>query len=125
VASLGNVGHNVPIARAETEAWNSFTFGKQPTSVDMALTGTNASVIPNSFLSLFRNGVLNARSRTDGSGNCHFYDMDDSGSQVYTIVAFTQDGPTGELWSATVVGATATVTKTADAIRSRGFVSSG
>jgi hypothetical protein len=55
--------------------------------------------------------VLNARTRADGSGNWHFYDMDDSGSQVYTIAAFTQDGPTGELWSATVAGSVATVTK--------------
>lgn len=111
VANLGNVGKNFSIARPFA-AWQFFTDDKQPTSVDMAFTGANASSVPNSFLILTRNGVFQYRSRTDGSGLGHFYDMDDSGSQVYSISSYTQDGPTGEAWTATVVGGTATVTKT-------------
>ena len=84
-----------------------YTLDKQATSVIMSGT----SDVPFSFVSLFRNSVLQDRSRSDGSGVWSFYDVDDSVSQVYTIASFTQDGPTGELWSATVTGATAVVTK--------------
>ena len=107
LASLGNVGFNVRLARYDGRPWGFYTYDKQPTSVSM----TGVSDIPLSFVSLFRNSVLQARSRSDASGNWGFYDMDDSGSQVYTVASFTQDGPTGELWSATVVGSTVTVTK--------------
>jgi hypothetical protein len=107
VASLGNVGFNFPLARNALGAWYPFTLNKQPTSVTMADT----SDTPYAFVALYRNAVVNFRSRADSNGDWAFYDMDDSGSQVYTIVAYTQEGPTGELWTATVDGTTVVVTK--------------
>jgi len=107
VANLGNVGHATPIPINNAKAWYAFSANKQPTSVVMAGT-TNT---PYAYMSMFRNSVLNQRSRADGSGDWAFYDMDDSGSQIYTIAAFTQSGPTGELWTATVTGSTVVVTK--------------
>lgn len=107
MANLGNVGFNFPLCAAKLSAWYAFTLNKQPTSVTMA----GVSDVPYAFTSLFRNAVLNYRGRADASGNWAFYDMDDSDSQGYTIVTYTQDGPTGELWTATVTGSTVVVTK--------------
>lgn len=107
MANLGNVGFNFPLPRARLTAWNAFTLNKQPTSVTTAGT----SDVPYAFTSLFRNGVLNYRGRADATGNWAFYDMDNSDSQIYTIATFTQSGPTGELWTATVTGSTVVVTK--------------
>lgn len=112
MASLGNVGVYIRVGKPYS-AWQFFTQNKQPTSVSM----TGVSTVPFSFALLFRNGVLNYRARCDGSGNWFFYDMDDSGTQSYTIITLTQDGPTGEEWVATVVGGTATVTKLFSATR--------
>jgi hypothetical protein len=78
---------------------------------------TGVSTVPNSLVVLLRNGVPNYRTRADGSGNWFFYDMDDDGTQQYTIVTMTQSGPTGEEWKATVVGNVATVTKLFSATR--------
>ncbi len=72
---------------------------------------TFTSDIPNAFAVLTRNSVVNGRTRCNGSGVGHFYDMDDSGGQVYGIATFTQSGPTGEAWTATVAGSTVVVTK--------------
>lgn len=110
MASLGNIGNAVGACASQT-GWQFFGLDKRPTGVDMALTGTLASTVPLSYIVLVRNAVYQFRSRTDASGNGHFYDMDDSGDQVYSISAYTQAGPTGEAWVATVVGSVATVTK--------------
>lgn len=110
MAALGNVGRTFRLGK-ERSALQFFTQDKQPTGVDMAFTGANASSIPFSFLVLTRNAVVQYRTRTNGSGIGHFYDMDNSGSQVYAISSYTQDGATGEAWTATVVGSVATVTK--------------
>ena len=111
MADLGNVGNACGECGCQT-AWHFFTVDKRPTGVDMAFTGANASQVPYSYLLLVRNSAPQFRTRTDGSGVGHFYDMDDSGGQVYSIVGYTQEGPTGEAWAATVSGSTATVTKT-------------
>lgn len=111
MASLGNIGFAFGSVGAWGTGWQFFGLDKRPVGVDMALTGTLASTVPLSFLALTRNSVPQWRSRTDSSGNGHFYDMDDSGDQVYSISAYTQSGPTGEAWTATVVGSVATVTK--------------
>jgi len=107
VASLGNVGLAIPVPANNAEAWYAFTFNKQPASVTM--TGT--SDVPYAFAALYRNAVVNFRGRCNAAGVWNFYDMDDSGSQIYTVVTYTQDGPTGELWTATVTGTTVVVTK--------------
>jgi len=107
VANLGNVGFNFPVGQNNMAARYPFTLNKQPTSVTM--TGT--SDVPYAFAALYRNAVVNFRSRADSAGVWNFYDMDDSGSQIYTVVTYTQDGPTGELWTATVTGTTVVVTK--------------
>ena len=111
MANLGNVGKTMK-QRQEYFSWQFFTLNKAPTSVDMAGTGVNASSVPFAYVVLTRNAVVNYRTRADASGNWHFYDMDNSGSQVYAIASYTQDGATGEAWTATVVGSVATVTKT-------------
>lgn len=120
MASLGNVGHTFYHGKAY-QADQFFTSNKQPTSVNM--TGTSA--VPFSYVSLFRNSVVLYRSRCDGSGVWHFYDMDDSGTQLYTVISLTQDGPTGEEWSASVVGGTATVTKLFSATRAAAHAFAG
>lgn len=117
MADLGNVGKTIQQVRDYMQAWHIWGFDKHPTQVDMAFTGANASSVPFSFLVLTRNSIALLRTRTDGSGVGHFYDMDDSGGQIYGITSYTQDGPTGEAWTATVVGAVATVTKTFAATR--------
>ncbi|HKS91107.1 MAG TPA: hypothetical protein VJQ83_04190 [Tepidiformaceae bacterium] len=106
---MANLGHTIGAAKVWS-ALNVFGQEKQPTSVDMhPVTGQEGT--PLAFVSLIRNGVLNMRSRADATGMWHFYDMDDSGNQAYTIIAYTQAGATGEAWTATVSGSTATVTK--------------
>ena len=120
MAALGNIGHAMGACAAQT-GWQFFGLDKRPVGVDMALTGVLASTVPNSYIVLTRNAVYQFRSRTDSSGNGHFYDMDDSGDQVYSIVAYTQAGPTGEAWTATVSGSTATVTKVFAAQRAMAF----
>jgi len=107
LANLGNVGFSFPCA-VPTSAWQFFTRNKQPTSVTMA----GVSDTPFAFVSLFRNSVLQYRTRADGSGNFAFYDLDDSRSQDYAASSYTQAGATGEAWVGTVVGAVATLTKT-------------
>jgi hypothetical protein len=74
---------------------------------------------------VLRNGVPNYRTRADGSGNWSFYDMDDDGTQQYTIVSMTQTGPTGEEWKATVSGSVATVTKLFSATRAAAHAFAG
>ena len=111
MASLGNVGHTLKAPQNWVQCWHIWGLDKNPTQVDMAFTGVNASSVPYSYLILARNAVPNLRSRVDGSGIGHFYGMDDSGGQVYSISSYTQNGPTGEAWTATVVGSVATVTK--------------
>lgn len=112
MANLGNVGHTFNGTGREYTAWQFFTLDKQPTSVDMAFTGSLASSIPFAYAILIRNAVVNWRTRADANGEFHFYDMDDSGSQTYSITTYTQDGATGEAWMATVVGNVVTITKT-------------
>ena len=85
-----------------------FTLNKQPTPVTMS----GNSDTPFAYVLLFRNGVLNWRTRADANGDFAFYDMDDSGSQDYAATSYTQDGATGEAWVGTVVGSVATLTKT-------------
>jgi hypothetical protein len=111
MASLGNVGHTFNGTGRENTAWQFFTLDKQPTSVDMAFTGVLASSIPFAYAVMIRNSVINWRTRADASGEFHFYDMDNSGSQTYAITTYTQDGATGEAWTATVVGSVVTITK--------------
>lgn len=110
MANLGNVGHSYASPNMYP-AWQWWTFDKQPTSVDMAFTGTLASSVPFAFAVLTRNSSYQYQTRADSNGEFHFYDMDNSGSQTYGIATYTQDGPTGEAWIATVVGSVATVTK--------------
>lgn len=117
MASLGNIGKFFKGTPKPFQAWQFFTYDKRPTSVDMAGTGINASTIPFSFVVLTRNATRQYQTRADASGNWHFYDMDDSGSQTYAIATYTQDGATGEAWIATVVGAIVTITKTFAATR--------
>jgi hypothetical protein len=85
-----------------------FTLNKRPTSVTM----TGNSDTPFAYILLFRNGVLQWRTRADANGDFAFYDMDDSLSQLYAATSYTQDGATGEAWVGTVVGSVATLTKT-------------
>lgn len=85
-----------------------FTLNKQPTPVTM----TGNSDTPFAYILLFRNGVLNWRTRADANGDFAFYDLDDSLSQLYAATSYTQDGATGEAWVGTVVGSVATLTKT-------------
>jgi hypothetical protein len=85
-----------------------FTLNKQPTPVTMA----GNSDTPFASMLLFRNGVLQWRTRADANGDFAFYDLDDSLSQDYAATSYTQDGATGEAWVGTVVGSTATLTKT-------------
>ncbi len=107
MANLGNVGLNLA-SSAPTSAWHFFTQNKQPTSVTMSGT----SDTPFAFILLFRNGVLQWRTRADANGDFAFYDMDDSLSQDYAATSYTQGGATGEAWVGTVVGSVATLTKT-------------
>lgn len=116
MASLGNVGKFFKFPQSY-HAWQFFTFDKQPTSVDMAGTGIYASSIPNAYVVLYRNATRQYQSRADASGNWHFYDMDNSGSQVYSVASYTQDGATGEAWTATVTGSVVVITKTFSANR--------
>ena len=116
MASLGNVGKFFKLGK-EYSAWQFFTLDKQPTSVDMSFTGIYASAIPFAYAVLTRNVALQYKTRADGSGNFHFYDMDNSGSQIYSAATYTQDGATGEAWTATVVGSVVTITKTFAATR--------
>jgi hypothetical protein len=107
VASLGNVGVQFNLPRTN-HALQFFTLNKQPTSVTMA----GNSDTPFAYILLFRNGVLQWRTRADANGDFAFYDLDDSGSQDYAATSYTQDGATGEAWVGTVVGSVATLTKT-------------
>ncbi len=95
-----------------------FTLNKQPTPVTMS----GNSDTPFAFILLFRNGVLQWRTRADANGDFAFYDMDDSLSQDYAATSYTQDGATGEAWVGTVVGSVATLTKTFSSQRSRAFL---
>lgn len=95
-----------------------FTRNKQPTSV--TLSGNSDT--PFAFILLFRNGVLQWRTRADANGDFAFYDLDDSGSQDYAATSYTQDGATGEAWVGTVVGSVATLTKTFSSQRTRAFL---
>lgn len=112
---MANLGHTIGAAKIRT-SFTPFMNDKQPTGVDMFPSAGQAAT-PLAFVSLFRNGVTVARSRADASGIFHFYDMDDSGGQVYSIMAYTQAGATGEAWTATVVGSVVTMTKTFAATR--------
>lgn len=78
---------------------------------------SGVSDIPSAFAVLTRNSVVQDRSRCDGLGAWSFYDMDDSLSQIYSIATYTQAGPTGEAWTATVSGTTVVVTKVFSARR--------
>lgn len=95
-----------------------FTLNKQPTPVTMS----GNSDTPFAFILLFRNGVLQWRTRADANGDFAFYDMDDSLSQDYAATSYTQGGATGEAWVGTVVGSVATLTKTFSSQRSRAFL---
>lgn len=92
---------------------------------------TNAIVFTSSVLGslavLTRNGIALQRCTCDPTtGVGTFTNFDNSGTQPYSINTYTQSGgPTGEGWRADVVGATVTVVKTAEAVRSYGSVSSG
>ncbi len=109
MAALGNVGKTFNIGTSwDCDWW--FTLDKQPTSVLMANTLT-PSAFPGSFATLIRNAVYQYKTVCDGSGIWHFYDMDDSGNQIYAISTYTQGGPTGEDWQATVVGNVVVVTQ--------------
>lgn len=107
MANLGNVGYYFQSASGNLGGRGFYTVDKQPTPVEM----TAKSDIPFAYALLTRNAVLNYRTRCDGSGNWYFYDMDDSGSQNYSIITVTQGNPTGEEWKATVVGTVVVVTK--------------
>lgn len=106
MANLGNIGNFIgndnPLA-----AWQFFTRNKQPTGVIMS----GVSDVPYAYIVLTRNSKVNYVTRANALGEWHFYDMDDSLSQDYAIAAYTQAGATGEAWTATVVGSTATVVK--------------
>ncbi len=106
---MANLGHTIRSGKVYS-AESPFGQDKQPTGVDMhPVIGQEGT--PFAFVSLVRNGVRNMQTRADATGMWHFYDMDDSGLQVYSIIAYTQTGATGEAWTATVSGSTATVTK--------------
>lgn len=121
MASLGNVGKTMKLPQNFSMAWTIWGLNKNPVSVDMTPSAGQLSEVPFSFVILTRNAVENMRSRSDGSGEWHFFDMDDSGNQVYGIASYTQAGATGEAWVAVVAGGTATVTKTFAANRAAGF----
>ncbi len=89
---------------------------KQPTMLNVAMSAT--SDIPGCFAVLTRNATFQQLTRANSSGVWAFYDMDDSNSQVYSIATYTQDGATGEAWTATVTGNVVVVTKTFAAQRS-------
>ena len=110
MANLGDISKtfaNTP----ELSSYGIFGLDNRGVNVSMQPVAGQLSEVPFSFVVLTRNAVLNDRSRSDGTGLWAFYDMDDSGSQVYSISAYTQSGPTGEAWTATVVSGVATVTK--------------
>ncbi len=109
MAALGNIGHNLNIG-FEQSASRFYMQDKEPTSVLMANT-LSPSAFPNQFAILTRNASWQDKCYINGSGVWHFYDMDDSGNQVYAISTYTQGGPTGEDWSATVVGNVVVVTQ--------------
>jgi hypothetical protein len=117
MASLGNIGFQFA-APAFTAFAQFFTANKQPTSVTMA----GNSDTPFALISLFRNSVLQYRTRADANGDFAFYDMDDSLSQDYAATSYTQDGATGEAWVGTVAGSVATLTKTFSSQRTRAFL---
>lgn len=117
MAALGNVGKIFKGLGKMYSPWQFYMADKRPTSVDMAFTGALASAIPFAFAVLYRNATRQAQTRADASGVFHFYDMDDSGSQIYSVATYTQNGATGEDWTATVVGGVATITKTFGAQR--------
>ena len=104
-------------------SYGAFGFNAPNTSVD--ITGTSAS--PGSIAILIRNGVVVSRRYADPStGVWHFYGVDDSGSQIYTIVTTTQSGgSTGEVWTSTVTSGVATTTKIFSSQRAVGYASAG
>lgn len=114
MANLGNVGlcFGVP---GLLSGFGIFGSSAPNTAVDITAT----SEIPGSLAVIDRNGVQVARAYTDPvTGVWHFYNLDDSGSQGYTIVTMTQaGGATGEVWIASVTGGVATVTKLFSASR--------
>lgn len=120
MAALGNVGRTFRVGK-KYSAWQFFTYDKQPTSVNMLFNGVNASEIPFSYAVLARNAVRQYQTRADGSGVFAFYDMDDSGSQVYSISTYTQSGPTGEAYTVIVVGNVVTITRQFTSNRTRSF----
>lgn len=107
MASLGNIGNQIATPRPQG-GFGFYTHNKQPTSVTMS----GNSDTPFAFIILFRNGVVQDRTRADANGDFAFYDMDDSLSQDYAAASYTQGGATGEAWVGTVVGSVATLTKT-------------
>lgn len=117
MADLGNVGFFVGSPGVQA-GWQFFTRNKQPTAVTMS----GNSDTPFAYILLFRNGVLQYRTRADSNGDFAFYDLDDSGSQDYAATSYTQDGATGEAWVGTVVGSVATLTKTFSSQRTRAFL---
>lgn len=118
MANLGDVGFALPFP---VIAPGYSTFGANQANpvvhVTIAGTGVNISSVPNAFLTISRNAVQNDRTRADGSGVWYFYDLDNSGTQIYSVTAYTQDGATGEAWAVTIVAGVATVTKTFSAQR--------
>ena len=109
MAALGNIG--VTFNRGNVFSPSRFYMqDKEPTSVTMANTASH-SAFPGGFAILTRNATFQDKCYIDGSGVWHFYDMDDSGGQVYGISTYTQGGPTGEDWQATVVGNVVVVTQ--------------
>ena len=107
MADLGNVGFFMGTSEY-MPGWQFFTRNKQPTPVTMS----GNSDTPFAYILLFRNGVLQYRTRADSNGDFAFYDLDDSLSQDYAATSYTQEGATGEAWVGTVVGSVATLTKT-------------
>lgn len=123
MASLGNIGHDLGASGLRYGA-QFFQLDKAHTSVTMPNVGdSEPSAIPFAYAVLTRNSVVNWRTRCDASGKWNFYDMDDSGGQVYSIATYTQAGATGEAWTATVVGDVVVVTQqfTSNRTRSSSF----
>ena len=122
MANLGDVGLACGIS-GSIGAYG--LFGLETPSVSVDITATSS--VPGSRALLMRNGVQIYRTISDATtGVWHFYNVDDSGSQPYTVMTTTQaGGGTGEVWTATVSGATVTVSKVAEYVRSYGSVSSG
>lgn len=120
MASLGNIGnHFRPTVSYMKSCLQFFTINKRGTSVDAFFTGTKASRVPYSFIVLYRNSSYQYKTRSDGNGEFHFFDMEDSGTQIYSAASYTQDGATGEAWTITVVGSTVTITMTFAARRAQ------